>query len=88
MHILVVSTQCDAVGWFTVCIYQFLKRSNKFSNLSSCLRNNADSSRYLSSRCGRACMHGLLQTIFMHILIVSSKCDAVGSFPACMYPFS
>ena len=24
----------------------------------------------------------------MHILIVSSKCDAVGSFPAGMYPFS
>ena len=22
----------------------------------------------------------------MHILIVSSKCDAVGSFPACMHP--
>ena len=35
-----------------------------------------------------ACMHGLLQRIFVHILIVSSKCDAVGSFPACVYPFS
>ena len=35
-----------------------------------------------------ACVHDLLQTIFVHTLIVSSKCDAVGSFPACMYPFS
>ena len=33
-------------------------------------------------------MNELLQTIFVHILIVSSKCDAVGSFPACIYPFS
>ena len=34
------------------------------------------------------CVHELLETIFVHTLIVSSKCDAVGSFPVCMYPFS
>ena len=54
--ILVVSSQCDAVGSFTVCIYQFLKISNEFSKLSSRSRNNTDSSRYLTSRYGSACM--------------------------------
>ena len=29
--ILVVSSQCDAVGYVTICIYQFLKKSNEFS---------------------------------------------------------
>ena len=52
--VLIVSSKCDAVGSFTVCIYQFLKTSNKFSYLSSCSRNNADLARYLSSRSGRA----------------------------------
>ena len=25
---------------------------------------------------------------FVHIIVVSSKCDTVGPFPACIYPLS
>ena len=32
-------------------------------------------------------MNELLLTIFVHILIVNSKRDVVGLFPACIYPF-
>ena len=81
VYIYHFSSKCDAVGSFNVCIYQFLKRSNKFSYLSSCSRNKADLARYCRADLGS---YEYLRAVYVHIL-VCIKCDAVGSFPVCIY---
>ena len=87
VHILIVSSQCDAIGSFTVCIYQFLKRNNEFSYLSSCSRNNAHLGSLFVEQIW-SCKKGsykYFRAVYMHILVVCSKCDAFGSFPLCIY---
>jgi len=62
---------------------------NKFSYPSSCSRNNADLSLYLSSRSGRACMdsYKYCRAVYVDILVACTKGDVVVSFPVCIYQF-
>ena len=43
--------------------------------------------RYLSSRSGRACLGSYIyfRAVYVDILVAYSKCDAVVSFPGCIY---
>ena len=64
-------------------------RNNEFSYSSSCSRNSADLARYLSSRSGRECMgyYKYFRAVYMDTPDACSKCDAVASFPVCIYQF-
>ena len=64
-----------------------LMRNNEFSYSSSCSRNGANLARYLSSRYGRACMgsYKYFRAPYVDTLVTCSKCDAVLSFPVCIY---
>ena len=64
-----------------------MMRNNEFSYPPSGSRNIADLARYLSSRFGRACMgsYKYVRAVYVDTLVACTKCDAVVSFPVCIY---
>ena len=81
MHTLIVSSKCDAVGSFPVCMYPFSRETTSF--LSHRAAREITPTRRAICRADMG-SYEYFPAVYVHIL-VCFKCDGVGSFPVCIY---